>query len=168
MEIVELAGINRQELRAFVDEVPSIWQKKSGVLDPGMNPLLRNFGEKGNLLFGVHVYNMGPQCVAVILTEHDDDSNRGTMRIHMATLAGFGGPSEWVRGEKKHRDAIDACMDETLDVVRAQYSRDSSWRGMSVKCPSCGASYFVSRRMVDREGKTRCQNCDKIVSAIGD
>lgn len=160
--------MNRQELRAFIDEVSSIWEKKSGIFDRGMNPLLRNFGEKGNLLFGVHVYNIGSQSVAVILTEHDSDTNRATMRIHMTTLVGLGGPSEWGHGEKKLRDAIDECREETLAVVRAQYSGDLSWRGVSFKCPSCGASYFVSRRLVDSEGNTRCQNCNRIVSAIAE
>ena len=167
MEIVELADIDRQELRAFVDEVPSIWQKKSGVFDRGMMPLLRNFGEKGNLLFGVHVYSMGPG-IAVILTEHDSDANRAAMRIHMISLAGLGGPSEYGPGEKKLRAAIEELMDETLIEVRNQYSGDLGSRGKSFKCPNCGATYFASRRTINKEGKTRCQNCDKIVSAIDD
>ena len=168
MEIVELAGINKQEIRAFVNEVPAVWKKKSGFFDREMNPLLRNFGEKGNLLFGVHVYNLGSQCVAVILTEHDSDTDRAAIRIQMTTLVGLGGPSEDTRGEKRLRAAIEESMDETLVKVRDQYSGDLGWRGKTFKCPNCGATYFASRQTISKEGKTRCQNCDKIVSAINE
>lgn len=165
MEIVEIAGIKKQEVRALIDEVPLIWNRGCGVFDQGMKPLLRNFGEKGNLLFGVHVHSMGQQYIVVILTEHDSETNKALMRIHMSSIGGLLGPKKYEEGEEKLRKAVEKSMDETLSAIRAKYTGDLSWRGVDFKCPLCGSLYFLPRKLIDKNGKTRCQNCDKLVSA---
>jgi len=44
----------------------------------------------------------------------------------------------------------------------------TSVEGMKVKCPSCGAVYIYKDEHMLEAGQVKCQNCAKVIAAVGD
>ena len=155
---VEVEGISEEQMKEFLIRLPAIWSNNSGMFDSGLQPILRNFGETENVLFGVHAYRYTQNMVFIILSEYDRTERVATFNINGSKLAGWTAPSVFTKGEKKLRDII-----EGID--------GNEWAGLvppperkgSFICPECNARYNLSV-IEEYEGKLICHNCGKRVN----
>lgn len=44
----------------------------------------------------------------------------------------------------------------------------ASVEGVKVRCPSCGAKYIYKDEQRLEDGRVKCQNCTKVIDAVGD
>ncbi len=44
----------------------------------------------------------------------------------------------------------------------------TSVEGVNVKCPNCGAKYIYKDEQRLEDGRVKCQNCAKVIDAVGD
>jgi predicted RNA-binding Zn-ribbon protein involved in translation (DUF1610 family) len=152
LRTAKLIGIEEEELYAFIDVLPAIWHRESGVFDPVMDFILRRNYDCESCIIGVYLYNMNLYLLT-LLVEYDKDSGLAIIEVSVLQR---GVPNP--RLEEKIRDLL-------LDITEKQLEALTSIPTGVFVCPHCGAQYLHRVLRINEDGKTECQNCGQFVKA---
>jgi predicted RNA-binding Zn-ribbon protein involved in translation (DUF1610 family) len=154
LRTAKLVGIKEEELYSFIDVLPAMWNKASGVFDPSMSLILRRHHESETSVFRVYLYDMSQYLLALIV-EYQRESGLATIEVSVI----YGGGS-YFGYEERIRNILLDVTEKDLEALTSFEKRFP--KGMFI-CPSCGAQYVQRVLRINEEGETECQNCGHFV-----
>lgn len=150
METVELFDIEQDKIRRILDIIPVYWYSQKDLLEPSLVPVLRKFEKKGSLVFGVHIYAYGKNCIITILSEYLTDSKTVTFEIQGTSLSSWFEPRENENAEVRISEIIEEILQEEFALPIRIFV-----------CPECEAAYIIREDTDVVDGMVLCRNCDK-------
>ena len=61
-----------------------------------------------------------------------------------------------------------SAEEDSIAIEPSLVETATSVEGIKVKCPNCGATYIYKDEQRLEDGRVRCQNCAKVIDAVGD
>jgi len=151
MRTAELIGIEEEELYAFIDVLPTLWDRKKGILDSSMRPSLRKHHDCESSVFAVYLYNL-LNSVVVLLVTYERESAVAIIEVSVlsdgATLTSY---------EERIRDIL---VDVTERDLMELTSEKTIPKGLFI-CPYCRAQYMRRVLKKNKDGDYECQNCGR-------
>ncbi|MFW9768499.1 MAG: hypothetical protein ACFFF9_10020 [Candidatus Thorarchaeota archaeon] len=154
MRTAQLVGIKEEELYAFIDVLPSLWERERNLLESSMNLILRKHYECQSSVFGIYLYNMNLILLA-LLVSYERETGLASIEV-----SAFSGGVIIPTYEERIRNIL---LDVTeKDLVALTSDAKESPIGLFI-CPYCGAQYVNRVLRRNEEGETECQNCGRFV-----
>lgn len=152
MQSVELFDIEEDEVRFIIDAIPVYWYRWKNVLEPSLMPVLRKFGKRDNLIFGVHIFVSGKNGIVTILSEYLTDLKTVTFEIFGVSLEKWKGPIDNENVESFISEIIEGILQDKFVIPTQVFI-----------CPECEAAYIINKEYDVKKGNVECQNCGKTV-----
>ncbi|MFW9927118.1 MAG: hypothetical protein ACFFDM_10140 [Candidatus Thorarchaeota archaeon] len=156
---VEVEGISEEQMREVLIQLPDLWDQKRGILIPTLDPILRNFGETNDFVFGVHAFRLGDNCVIIVLSEYHRGRDIATFSINATLLSGWGAPRTATKAEQKLCELIEMMSGEEW----SGFIHSPRLEGTFI-CPKCNARYSLRTTRQVTDGRFECQNCGALVN----
>ena len=61
-----------------------------------------------------------------------------------------------------------SAEEDPMAIEPSLVDTTKSVEGINVKCPNCGAKYIYKDEQRLEDGRVKCQNCAKVIDAVGD
>lgn len=152
METVELFDIEEDEVKGILDVIPVYWYRWKDILEPSLVPVLRKFGKRNNLLFGVHIFACGKNGIVTILSEYLTDLKTVNFEISGVSLSNWSGPRDDVGVESRISEIIE-------DILQEEHASPTE----IFVCPECEAAYIIDLEHDVENGMIECQGCGKLM-----
>ncbi|TFG26703.1 hypothetical protein EU527_19425 [Candidatus Thorarchaeota archaeon] len=152
MESVELFDIEGYEVKRIINVIPVYWYRWKALNEPSLVPVLRKFGKRDNLEFGVHIFVCGKMGIITILSEYLTDLKTVTFEILATSLSDWTGP--------KDNEQVEVLISEFIETIL----QDEFASPIQVfVCPECQAAYIINKDQDVKKGILECPYCDKSV-----
>ena len=151
MRTAELIGIQEEELYAFIDFLPTLWDRRKGILDSSMRLTLQRHHECESSVFGVYLYNFVNSLIALFVA-YERESAVATIEVSVlmdgASLTSYEERIRNILVDVTERDLVELTSEPTIP------------EGLFV-CPYCSAQYMRRVLKKNRDGDYECQNCGR-------
>ena len=152
MESVELFDVEEEEVRRILDALPVYWYRLKSLFEPSLVPVLRKFGKRGTLIFGVHIFACGKNDIITVLSEYHSDLKTANFDIQGNSLLSWSRIIENENAEIRISEIIeDILQDNFASPIQV------------FVCPQCEAAYIINLEQDVKNGLIECQGCGKSV-----